>query len=112
MNVSSSPKGVGEVTQDPGDVVPIAACPDQREGALRGEGAQFGAEPTRGAGLGTVPRQHRHGAGSRAVGSSLCLTDVASVGWEGWALLHGVGTKVVVRRDAGGENHPAPSLLL
>lgn len=83
MSISSLPKGVGEVTQGPRDVVPIAACLDQREGALRGEGAEFGSEPTRGAGMGTVPRQHGRSAGSRAVGSSLCLTDVASLGWEG-----------------------------
>ena len=82
MSVSSSPEGVGEVTRGPGDVVPIAACTDQHKEALRGEGAQFGAEPTRGAGMGTVPRQHGRSVGSRAVGSSLCLADVASLGWE------------------------------
>lgn len=49
-----------------------------------GRRAGAGAEPTRGAELGALPRQPRHGAGSRAAGSSLRCADVAPPGrrWE------------------------------
>lgn len=87
-----------------------------------GEGARAGAEPTRGAELGALPRQPGHGAGSRAAGSSLRFTDVAPPGQQQerdgkWGIQPGLcvedGTKVpaVGTGDPGGENPPSPSPL-